>query len=189
MRLFVALAVPDHLRRPLSSLVDQLRQADAAPRWASPTNLHVTLKFIGEMPSERLFAINEALVRVRLRQELDLEFRGIGFFPDTRRPSVAWVGVESSPHLALLASEVNRALGRLGIPPEEKSFVPHLTIARFKETRVSAGFLRECERWKGHCFGAFTTGEFQLIESKLKTNGAEYTTLRSFPFASEGKGS
>jgi 2'-5' RNA ligase len=67
--------------------------------------------------------------------------------------------------------------------------VPHLTIARFKETRLSAGLLVEFDRRKSDRFGEFTTAGFQLIESQLKSTGAEYTTLRSFTFVSEGKDS
>jgi RNA 2',3'-cyclic 3'-phosphodiesterase len=187
MRLFVALAVPDHLRGTLASLVDRLRRVDALPRWVSPENLHVTLKFVGEVPSGRLSAIGQALAPVRFPHPFDLEFCGVGFFPNARRPGVAWIGIESSPNLGSLASEVNRALAPLGMPPDERPFVAHLTIARCKQTPVSGELLSEIEKWQGHRFGGFTTGQFQLIESRLKTSGAEYTTLRSFTFASEGK--
>jgi RNA 2',3'-cyclic 3'-phosphodiesterase len=185
MRLFVALSIPADARENLSSLISDLQRADAQPRWINPENLHVTLKFIGEVPSENVAAMGDALATVRTAQPVDLEFRDIEFFPDARRPSVAWVGIESSQNLAVLAAEVNRVLTPLGIPREEKPFVPHLTIVRFKETCPSPALLAEIGTKKESNFGGFQTGEFHLIESKLKNTGAEYTTLHSFRFAPE----
>jgi RNA 2',3'-cyclic 3'-phosphodiesterase len=183
MRLFVALAIPGDARENLSSLIADLQRADAQPRWSNPENLHVTLKFIGEVPPANTAAIGAALATVRSAQRVDIEFGGVGFFPDARRPSVAWIAIESSPNLALLAGEVNRVLTPLGIAREEKLFVPHLTIARCKGTNASPALLAEIEKRKGRKFGGFQSGEFQLIESKLKSTGAEYTTLHSFRFA------
>jgi 2'-5' RNA ligase len=189
MRLFVALTLPDKLRETLAALIRELRQIDRSPRWIPPENLHITLKFIGEVAPDKLQAIGESLAGVKMPLPIKLEFRGGGFFPNARRPSVAWVGIDAPASLASLAGEVNQSLACLGIPPEEKSFVPHLTIARFKETRLSAGLLVEFDRRKSDRFGEFTTAGFQLIESQLKSTGAEYTTLRSFTFVSEGKDS
>lgn len=185
MRLFVALAIPAEVRESLASLIRALRAVDSKPKWSSPENLHLTLKFIGEVPHEQLPAIGDALAAVRIDEQAKLEFRDVGFFPNERRPSVAWVGIQASSDLAVLATAINAALAPLGIPREEKAFVPHLTIARFKETRLSPALQAEIEKWKNHSFGGLSTGKFQLIESKLKTAGAEYTTLRSFSFVQE----
>lgn len=183
MRLFVALPIPAAVRENLSSLIRELQRADRGPRWINPENLHVTLKFVGEVPSENVPAIGDVLDSVRSVGCLNLEFRGVGFFPNVRRPSVAWIGIKSSRNLAPLVAAINQALTPLNIPREEKAFVPHLTIARFKETRLSTTLKAEIERCKEQSFGTLRTGEFQLLESKLKSSGAEYTTLRSFHFA------
>ena len=182
MRLFVALSTPGDVRENLSQMIDELRRADARPRWVNPENLHITLKFIGEVSSAGMTEIATALGTVHTAQHVKLGFRGTGFFPDARRPNVAWVGIESSPNLAPLASEVNLALSPLGIAREEKPFVPHLTIARFAETRLSPALKAEIEKWKNRSFGTLATREFHLVESKRKSTGAEYTTLRSFQF-------
>jgi len=183
MRLFVALSIPPELRENIASLIQNLRRADARPRWVNPENLHITLKFIGEVHPEKLLAIGDALATIRTGQTLTLNFRNVGFFPNVRHPSVAWIGIEAPPALASLAVYINRVLAPLGIRHEVKPFVPHLTIARFTENRLSPALRVEIERWKNHIFGAFITGEIHLIESRLKSSGAEYTTLRSFPFA------
>jgi RNA 2',3'-cyclic 3'-phosphodiesterase len=185
MRLFVALAISAGVRESLASVIRELRGVDANPKWINPDNLHVTLKFIGEVAPEKVVEIGDALAAVPAQQQVVAEFSDIGFFPDARRPSVAWVGIESSPILPFLAAEVNRALVPRGIPREEKPFLPHLTIARFKETRLSPVLRAEIEKRQSRKFGTLAAGEFHLMESKLKRAGAEYTTLRSFRFAPE----
>lgn len=185
MRLFVALSIPLDVRENLAALIQNLRRADAQPRWVNSENLHVTLKFIGEVESEKVPAICEALAAIRVAQPVKIEFRNVGFFPNPRRPSVVWIGIEGPPSLAVLAAEVNRVLASIAIPREEKPFVPHLTIARFKENRLSPALQAEIEEWNDHNYGSFTTREIHLIESRLKSSGAEYTTLRSFPFESK----
>ncbi len=182
MRLFVALSIPPEIRENIALLIGSLRHTDAKPRWVNPQNLHITLKFIGEIESEKVPAIWVALATIRTAQPLTLEFRNVGFFPNSCRPSVAWIGIEAPPALAFLATEVNRVLASMGIPREEKPFVPHLTIARFKETGLSPALQAEIEKCKDHNFGPYTASEIHLIESRLKSSGAEYTTLRSFWF-------
>jgi RNA 2',3'-cyclic 3'-phosphodiesterase len=178
------------VRETIAAFISELRGADANPKWINPDNLHVTLKFIGEVTPEKVVEIGDALATVQTQQSVVVEFREIGFFPDARRPSVAWVGIHSAQMLCDLAGEVNRALVPLGISREEKPFVPHLTIVRFKETRLSPHLRTEIEKQRSREFGALATGEFHLIESKRKAAGAEYTTLRSFRFAPEqSKGS
>jgi 2'-5' RNA ligase len=190
MRLFVALAIPTEVRENLASLIRELRIVDSHPKWINPDNLHVTLKFIGEVAPEEVLEIGGALADVRTQQQVIAQFRGVGFFPDERRPSVVWIGIRPTDVLSALAVEVNRVLAAAGIPREEKAFVPHLTIARFKETRLSVGLRDEIERRQFREFGTLATNEFHLVESKLKSSGAEYTTLRSFRFAPEdSKGS
>ena len=190
MRLFVALAISTEVRANLASLIRDMKSVDSHPKWINPDNLHVTLKFIGEVAPERVIEISDALAVVRTQQQVIAEFHGIGFFPDERRPSVVWVGIQPSDILSTLAAEVNRVLALVGIPREEKAFVPHLTIARFTETRLSGCLRDEIEKRKSRAFGTLAANEFHLIESKLKSSGAEYTTLRSLRFAPEdSKGS
>jgi 2'-5' RNA ligase len=185
MRLFVALAISTEVRENLAALIRELRTADSHPKWVNPGNLHVTLKFIGEVAPEKVVEVGDALAVVRMPQQVVAEFRGIGFFPDVRRPSVAWVGIEPAEILGALAVKVNQALAVARIPGEEKVFVPHLTIARFKETRLSKELRAEIGKRKSQELGTLVAGEFHLIESKRKSSGAEYTTLRSFRFAPE----
>jgi 2'-5' RNA ligase len=192
VRLFVALAIRPAIKTELTELIKKLSgvnppSSKSKARWVRPENLHVTLKFIGHIEPGKLDAIRAALSAVHSGQPVDLIFRGLGFFPNENRPRVLWAGMEGSPNLAPLAGEVDRAASSQGIPLETRPFTPHLTLARFdppgisKELRAAALARMDSE------FGVLRTGEFHLIESKLKPSGAEYTTLQTFPFAAEAK--
>ncbi len=187
MRLFVALEIPSAVRENLATLIAELRAADASSpknkaRWVRPENLHLTLKFIGHVEADKLDPIRAALAEVRSEQPVELRFCGLGFFPNDKRPRVLWAGIDASPNLAPLASEIDMRLGKLGIPRETREFAPHLTLTRFDPPGISEK-LRAARENYAREFGALRTGEFHLIESKTRPTGAEYTRLSSFRFA------
>jgi RNA 2',3'-cyclic 3'-phosphodiesterase len=186
MRLFVALPISSQLRERLALFLGELRRADAKPRWAHPENLHLTLKFIGQIADERLHDIAGALVKVAPRPQMALEIRGIGFFPNQRQPAVVWAGIEAPPELALLAAQIDEALAPCGVARETRPFLPHLTLARLKEPRLSGPLRALVANSRDRRFGEQMATEFQLMESKTKSTGAQYTTLHSFPFRAEG---
>ncbi|MGH9744429.1 MAG: RNA 2',3'-cyclic phosphodiesterase [Candidatus Acidiferrum sp.] len=190
MRLFVALEIPAAVRDNLAALLHGFQTlsaglADKRPHWVRPENLHVTLKFIGETASATLGGIRAALSQVRSDAEIELQFRGLGFFPDEKRPKVLWAGVNASPNLSSLAGDIDRALVTEGIAPEKRAFSPHLTLARFEPPGLHETLRAAVQKGSTREFGSFQAREFQLIESKLKPSGAEYTTLASFPFTME----
>lgn len=182
MRLFVALEVPAEVRERFADFLKQLRARSTQPRWVRPENLHVTLKFIGEVPPEKLSAIRAALATVRSDKAVTIDFRGLSFFPDEKYPRVFWAGLNASPNLKTLATDIDHATEKLGIPPEKRPFSPHLTLARFQAPRLPEEIRTIVQENDAREFGSLRTREFQLIESKLKPSGAEYTTLESFPF-------
>lgn len=185
MRLFVALAVSDEVRKSLTALLNELRRADFKPRWVDPESLHVTLKFIGHIADEQLSSIAGALLKLTAPAQIALEVRGIGFFPNDHRPTVIWVGIQASAELAALATRVDQALAACGVPRETRPFAPHLTLARLKEPRLSEPLRTLLANSKDRVFGTQVAKEFHLMESKTKSTGAEYTTLRSFPLSIE----
>ena len=187
MRLFVALEIPSAVRTNFAALINDLRALDGKspakkPRWTRPENLHVTLKFIGNVVPEKLHGIRAALAGVRSERPLELCFRGLGFFPDGKRPRVVWAGVVGSQNLGALAADVDRSLAGLGVPSEQRAFIPHLTLARCEPGAISPGSRVAIEKDAARDFGDLRATEFHLIESKLKPSGAEYTTLQSFVF-------
>src|ERR1700687_4328698 len=127
MRLFVALEIPAAVRENLATLMDELRAADASSsknkaRWVRPENLHVTLKFIGNVDAGKLDAIRAALADICSSGVVELRFRGLGFFPNERRPRVLWAGIEASAELGALAAAIENALEPLGVAREKRAF-------------------------------------------------------------------
>jgi 2'-5' RNA ligase len=190
VRLFVALEIPSTVRERFATLINQLRALESKssakkPRWVRPENLHVTLKFIGHIDPALLDPIRATLAKLCSDGPVDLRFRGLGFFPNAKRPRVLWAGTAASPNLSSLARDIDSSLAKLGIPAEERAFTPHLTLARCEPSAISAAMAGVVERDSACDFGGLRTTQFHLVESKLKASGAEYTTLQSFVFAAE----
>jgi RNA 2',3'-cyclic 3'-phosphodiesterase len=185
VRLFVALEIPASVRESLAELIQEMRAIAPKAKWVRPENLHVTLKFIGETPPKKLDAIGAALAGVRSGATAEVDFRGLGFFPNEKRAHVLWAGVEASANLKPLAEEVDRAVATAGFSTETRAFTPHLTLARFDPPGLAPALSKAVANHATRAFGVLRTGAFHLIQSKLKPTGAEYTTLRSFLFAAE----
>ena len=186
MRLFVALEIPAAVRDNLAALLKDLRDlslrvGDKRGRWVRPENLHVTLKFIGEAADAKLEGIRDSLAKIRSDAPVDLQFRGLGYFPHERHPRVLWVGLNASSNLALLAGDIDRALEAQGVAPEKRAFAPHVTLARFEPPGLHEKLGAAIQKNSQREFGSFQARDFHLIESKLRPSGAEYTTLASFP--------
>jgi RNA 2',3'-cyclic 3'-phosphodiesterase len=188
VRLFVALEIPSAVRENLTKLMKDLRAASSGAkkdnaRWVRPENLHVTLKFIGQVDDSKLDAIRGALSQVRSKEHVDLRFQGLGFFPDEKRARVFWAGIEGSGNFSQLAGDVDASLQKLEIPRETRAFAPHLTLARLEPPGASEALRTAIVRNSPSDFGVLRTDEFHLIESKTHPVGAEYTRLSSFVFA------
>lgn len=190
MRLFVALEISADVRENLAARIQNLRNlssrlADKRPRWLRPENLHVTLKFMGEIAPARLEGICAALSEIRSGAQVDMKFHGLGFFPNDLRPRVLWAGLNASPNLPSLAEAIDRALESRGVAREQRAFIPHLTLARFEPPGLHEKLLAAIQENGEQQFGACRAREFRLIESKTKPSGAEYTSVAIFPFAEE----
>jgi 2'-5' RNA ligase len=185
VRLFIAIEIPENIRAAFAALLKDFRTLAPQLKWVRPESLHVTLKFLGETDSSILGALENVLSAVRSADPVNLEFRGLGFFPNQKRPHVFWAGLEASANLKTLAADVDQTVHRLGFPLEERPYTPHLTLARFSLPGIQPKLLQAINEKSSQTFGSLTTHEFHLIESKLKPTGAEYTTVQSFHFASE----
>ena len=185
MRLFVALEIPAEVRARLAGLISELRVLGPKLKWVRAESFHLTLKFLGEIEAVRLAAVRAALAGVGQREAIALGFEGLGFFPTEHRPRVLWAGIKAPCGLAELARDIERALLSEGFPREERELHPHLTLARMDGGRLPPSLALEIQKQTAREFGATRATEFRLIESKLKSTGAEYTTLQSFPFSQE----
>ncbi len=179
MRLFTGLDLPHELVRELEKLIDRLRP-QARINWSPPANLHITTKFIGEWPQERLDELKAALGQLPAREPISLHIHGVGFFPNPKSPRVFWCGIEA-PGLAALAAETDRATAALGIESEKRAFSPHLTLARIKEPVPLNRLHDSIAALPSVDFGRFGIRSFFLYQSQLRPGGSVYTKLAEFP--------
>lgn len=186
MRLFVALDLPAEVRQELRNLIERLSKVCPDARWVRPEGIHITLKFIGHVDATKADSIRQALEPIRSDRPIEMKFRGLGFFPNGRRPRVAWCGAEGSSNLAKLAAEIEGAIEPLGIACETRPFTPHLTLSRIDPVKVRRAqiekLVESAKKFASTAFGAARETEFHLYESVTKPSGAEYKRLQSFPF-------
>src|SRR5882762_7812623 len=195
MRIFIGIDLDPEVRARIERFLEGVEGFASEARWVQPESLHITLKFIGEQPSERVEAITERLRRVE-GSAFKIRAGGYGFFPTAKAPRVFWIGVNAGPQLAELAGSIDMATAELGIPREDRPFSPHLTLAR-----TGAGRRSGSPKWrKGDSpnatfavlerrlatmgeldFGKMTAHEFILYQSQLSPKGSKYTKLQRFP--------
>lgn len=191
MRLFVALDIPAGVRQAIAELIDRLKPICRGARWVRSEGIHVTLKFIGHVrdpDAKKIEAIRIALSKIRSERPVEMRFRGMGFFPNERRPRVFWCGVEGSANLAPLAAAIEGALEPLGIERESRAFAPHLTLARIASPEGVNRLLHEAEKLRDADLGAARESEFHLFHSVTKPTGAEYSKIESYSFVQPGEG-
>jgi 2'-5' RNA ligase len=178
IRAFIAVRIDPAVARKISEVQEQLKRELAGVRWVGTGNLHFTLKFLGPIEEEKIKPVADALERaLRLFPRFPILARGIGVFPDIRKPRVLWVGLEGSS-LASLAMGVETALEPIGFAREKRGFKPHLTIGRWRSFNGQPELLgKELENWKGCDFGRSWVEEVIFFQSILKTEGATYHPL------------
>ena len=201
-RAFIAvnptLALVETVRPVQQRLITAAREAEVRVLWVPLPNMHITLKFLGQVPEESLPAVGDQLrLRLEALPSVQLELRGLGCFPSVEQPRVIWVGAHSDGDaLTTLAAEINGCLEELGFAPEERPFHGHLTLGRIKpsapskapgeadkETHEGPGLQPLLEELGDHEFGPCTLHEAILYKSELSRAGAEYTPLARFPLA------
>jgi 2'-5' RNA ligase len=175
MRLFIAIELPDDLKKTLS----RLRADVPGARWVPPEQLHLTLAFLGEVEEKTAGELGERLALIQT-PPFQLRFSGTGCFPNRHRPRVLWAGLEPNPRLTHLAARVHEAVLACGIPQEERPFSPHITLARLKfpAVREIDVFLTMPQKLK---IPPFTVREITLFQSRLTSLGAVHIPVGTFP--------
>lgn len=188
VRSFIAVELDAVVLTALGDLQSRLKRAPLGRlgRWVAPEGIHLTLKFLGSVPKERIPEIGEAVARAaRETAPFEITIAGLGCFPTVRRPRVIWVGVEEpSGALERLQSAVEHELERLGFAPEGRGFTPHLTLARIRD-HATERERAECGAWiKQQGVGRLAVmrvHEVCLMQSDLRPTGAVYTRLSAAP--------
>ncbi|ARA92532.1 2'-5' RNA ligase [Rhodothermaceae bacterium RA] len=174
-RLFVALDVTDATRQALAALRDDTLPA----RWTPPHQYHLTLRFLGEVPDDAVEAIRTALATVQAAPVV-LRGTGLGVFPSLRRPRVLFARIDETPALMRLHAAVEAALTRVGLPPDERPFHPHITLARL--SRPDARRVRRFRaRHADVRIEPMRIDAFTLYASRLGPDGAQHHPLTTYP--------
>ncbi len=186
LRLFIAFSVSSSLLRlpngRRSALANVLRELSFCCPSVNPTvpdKLHVTLKFLGATPADRVAAIEQSLCEIASRtKSFEVTLRGLGVFPDVRRPAVCWAGFRDSEPLRTLAEAVENAISPLGFPRERRAFHPHVTLARIRAKPAEKLFELLAEHASTD-FGTDHVSELRLMQYSWPQPG-EYRTLQSW---------
>lgn len=181
MRLFTGVDLPEEVREKLERLLMHLRPC-AHLKWSPVYNLHVTLKFIGEWPEEKLPELETALRGLVPRDPIPAEVKGLGWYPNPHHPRVFWVGVQGGDALPALVKDIDTATAPLGIAAEDRAFHAHLTLARIKEPAPLQGLRSAIAALESVEFGAFPVDRFYLYRSQPGPAGSVYTKLSEYPF-------
>jgi RNA 2',3'-cyclic 3'-phosphodiesterase len=181
MRLFIGLDLPEDVVRNLEDLLARLRPT-ARIRWSPPENLHITTKFVGEWPAERLDEMKQMLASVPVRPPFAVRLQDTGFFPNERAPRVFWCGI-GAPELKSLAADTDDATAQLGVERENRPFSPHLTLARIKEPLDLKPLREVLSHLPSRDFGSFQVRSFFLYRSQMRGGGSVYTKLAEFPLS------
>lgn len=178
-RIFIAAELDPALRDAAAEIQKRLEAAGAHARWVKPTNLHFTLRFIGELSTAQLarvkIATREAVVGV---QPFTIFLQSLGAFPSMHRPQVVWVGVtEGAGELENLAGRINEHLARYRFPPPDKEFRSHLTLARVRDARAWGDLVRALDQFRDVAMGRQWVEAISVMESQLMPQGPLHTRI------------
>ena len=173
MRLFIAVDLDNNLKEKIYNIVEKLKTTDCNIKWVEKENLHLTLKFIGETPEEKIETIKKSIQKaIDGIKKFKLSISGFGFFPNMKFPRVLWLGVkEGENQLKTIAERLN---------PSEKNFSCHLTIGRFKSTKNLEKLTDLLEKLQLDFVGETEVSQVVLFRSELTKSGPIYTPLEKF---------
>jgi 2'-5' RNA ligase len=181
IRAFIAIIPPTTLQQTMAEIRQVFQRLSLPWRWVPPDHIHLTLRFLGNVPDESVPSLLQAIEQASQGQiAFPLRARVLGCFPRPARPRVLWVGLEDpSQTLRRLNERLIAALTPLGFPPEERPFHPHLTLARIQNGSPARQLLPLLQAYQNRDFGEFLVTHIYLVKSQLQRTGSLYTILRS----------
>lgn len=187
LRAFIAVEIPPAIHQAIEKQAAPIRSGldSSLVRWVPVENIHLTLKFLGDVSPANLDLLEQMLcAEVGQHRAFDLGFGGLGAFPNPKRPRVIWIGIQAPAGLEALQHGIEAATATLGYPDEQRPFSPHLTIGRVKQNIASADMQKiraALESSKVGSLGTTRVSAVHLFKSDLKPSGSVYTRLFSAP--------
>lgn len=188
LRLFVAIVLPEAVRNEILRAQRELQPLvpRVAARWTRPDQFHLTLRFLGNVPTDAIEDLKRSVGAVcRNTPPLSLRAQGVGFFPNPRSHRIVWVAInDGEGHLVDLQQRIEMAVGPFSPEAGEKNFAGHVTLGRLKNPKpsVSRGLAARAQLFENQIFGNWTAEEVEIIRSELSCGGARYTPLAGFRF-------
>jgi len=179
MRTFIAIEIPDEIKKEMAKVQDELKRSGADAGWTRPEGIHLTLKFLGEVPEAKIEEIKKALVQAaETTSRFRLKIAGAGTFPNPKNPRVVWLGVSGDiDKLSALQGSVEKSMMAMGFDREERAFSPHLTLARIKYLRPQYSWQKAIDSIKDIRLAEFDVDYVNLMKSDIKPSGAVYTEI------------
>jgi len=178
-RTFIAIEINDHVRRELTSLQDKLREANADVKWTAPENIHITIKFLGDTPAEKLPEINAVLDQTaRAFRSFDIEIGELGAFPNAHAPHIIWAGTtRQADQIAAIAAMIEAGLEPLGFKKEDRIFTAHLTIGRARSPHGKARLSKALTETTLPPGLTQKVSRLTLFQSQLTSSGPTYSAI------------
>jgi 2'-5' RNA ligase len=189
IRSFIAVAVPPEAAGKLRAAQERLRAAEPDLKWVAADTFHITLKFLGPVAQDRLEQTWQSVCEaLNGANAFTMRFRGVGAFPNQRRPRVVWVGVtEGAEQLVRLAERVVEACQRHGFEPENRPFQAHLTVGRAREPKPNPALADAMAELVEAELGEVRVDRVLLMKSQLTPRGAIYDVLEEKPLTGLAK--
>lgn len=180
MRLFIAIPLPKTVKQKLLDL----QQPIDGILWQRAEQMHLTLKFVGEVDHQKAKELREQLTDIQ-HPGSAISIEGIGYFPEGKQPKVVWAGVEKNEWLVELHQKVERCCEQIGVAPESRPFKPHITLGRVKgaSKRTVNSFINQHKKF---AVTEMPVNEYVLYESKLEPDGAKHSRLQAFALSANG---
>ncbi len=179
MRTFIAIDLDNEIKNNLSQLISRLKKCSTNIKWIKQQGMHLTLKFLGEIPPDKVSEVESLLRKVAEKHShFLLKFKGTGTFPEgNKRPRILWLGIEYNENLKIFQSELESELEKIHFPRENRKFHPHLTLGRVKSHQDLSLTFSELAKDREKDFGEMIVKKITLFKSTLKPSGAEYTII------------
>lgn len=185
IRSFVAMKINEELKDRFLEFQKVFSQTKMDVKWVERDNLHLTLKFLGNVSEEKIDTLKEALSKITQNTtSFDVDFSKVGCFPNINHPRVVWVGINNNDNLNRLVDEVENELFNIGFKKEEREFKSHITLGRIKSSKNLNLLSQEIKKCDNMNFGRMKVGKIYLMKSTLTPTGPIYTIIEKFNFKS-----
>jgi len=179
IRTFIAVEIDNLTKQKISELISNLKKSDADAKWIAENQMHLTLKFLGNIEENKVQEISDTLKSIASAfREFDIALSGIGAFPDIKRPRVIWIGIDKgADNLKSLANQVEMEMGKLGFEKEKRGFKSHLTLGRVRSSKNISNLIDLIKKTDFSYSNEIKINELILFQSMLTPKGAVYTQL------------